>query len=435
MERETAVKDGPLGRNGLIARKRPTLTWKDAGGAHSLVVETLARIGSAGACVIHVDDPTASRLHAEVELLDDGLWIRDLGSKNGTFVQDVLIDRARIPDGAAVRVGSTTLTVAYEKVPMPVDLWPEDHFHELIGGSPAMRELYMLVSKFAPLPDTVLIQGETGTGKELVANAIHQASPRAAGPMIVVDCGSATDELLESELFGHVRGAFTGADRPRAGSVEAAAGGTLFLDEIGELPLSMQPKLLRLLDTNTFRPIGDDTYRTANVRFVAATHRDLGSLVNQGAFREDLYFRIAALVVPVPPLRLRAEDIPALVTSFLPEKDHGALFAELVAEAMGRAWPGNVRELRNFVSRALVLRHLEQSHSGETPATSAGPARSVGVDTSLPLSESRERVIASFEKAYVSHLLQKHERSIVKTAEEAGVSRSYIHRLILKYGI
>src|ERR1700733_2752543 len=253
----------------LLFRSHPKIEWQDQSGRYGRLIEGRVVVGSAQGSGIVVQDPTVSRLHAEFEARDDGLWVRDLGSRNGTWVEGLQITGARIPQGATVRMGSTDFWVDYSAgAKRPVDLWPHDHFDKLLGRSGQMRELFARLARVAPMENaTVFIQGETGTGKELVARAIHEGSPRANGPFVVVDCAALPENLLDAELFGHAKGAFTGAVGARAGAIESAHGGTVFLDEIGELPMAMQPKLLRVLESRTVRRIGETNHREVDCRF------------------------------------------------------------------------------------------------------------------------------------------------------------------------
>jgi transcriptional regulator with PAS, ATPase and Fis domain len=298
-----------------------------------------------------------------------------------------------------------------------------------------MRELFATLARVAPTESSVLVQGETGTGKELVARAIHDRSTRSAGPFIVVDCAALPEALLESELFGHARGAFTGAIAPREGAIEAGDGGTVFLDEIGEVPLSVQPKLLRVLEARTVRRIGETEHRPVDVRFVAATHRNLRAMVNAGAFREDLYFRLSVVPVFVPPLRERAEDIPLLAQAFF-ARHRAAWPADMpVEELVQRPWLGNVRELRSFVERAVIFGGpkaltMSAEPTGASPST-APPALAMD----RPLKEAREAWMDQFERTYLARLLAKHDRNVSLAAQEAGVHRTYIYRLIVKHGL
>jgi transcriptional regulator with GAF, ATPase, and Fis domain len=338
-----------------------------------------------------------------------------------------------------------------------------------------MQRLFATIERVADSDIDVLIHGESGTGKELVATEIVQRSPRAQGPLVVVDCGSISPTLVESELFGHVRGAFTGADRDREGAFEAADGGTVFLDEIGELPLELQPKLLRALEQREVRRVGTSRSKRVDVRVIAATHRELEREVNRGRFRDDLFYRLAKVNVRVPPLRDRIEDMSALVDSFLVafgRRDGGRLFSPEVLEQMQQHdWPGNVRELRNYVERSIVLDDApppamsRSMGSGtmpvfrldekgqpittpETPPSSSGgsanqaagaatkPAepRAPEIDRSIPFRLAKERAIEKFERAYIGPLLDECEGNMSKAARTARMDRMYLHQLAQKYG-
>jgi two-component system, NtrC family, response regulator GlrR len=349
----TEAQRPPVNYSTTALRHRVRVRWADASGAHDSTLDGRTVIGSAADSGIVVADPAVSRIHAELDLREDGLWLRDLGSRNGTFIDGVQVGLGRVPDGGSVRVGSSLLAVRRDKTPEPVDLWPGERFGPLMGRSAAMRELFARLARVARTESTILVLGETGTGKELVAQAIHDASARAKHPFVVVDCAALPEALLEAELFGHARGAFTGAVSARAGAIESAEGGTVFLDEVAELPLALQPKLLRVLESRTIRRIGETGHRKVNVRFVSATNRDVRTMVNDGTFREDVYFRLAVIPVVIPPLRERLEDIPLLIASFVPAGT--SLDPGLLHEAMRRTWPGNVRELRNFIERVAAL--------------------------------------------------------------------------------
>ncbi|MEZ4300072.1 MAG: sigma-54 dependent transcriptional regulator, partial [Polyangiaceae bacterium] len=300
---------------------------------------------------------------------------------------------------------------------------------------------------------TVLIEGESGTGKELITAEIVRRGPRAGKPFIVVDCGSIAASVIESELFGHARGAFTGAERQRVGAFEAADGGTVFLDEIGELPIEMQPKLLRVLETGEVRRMGENQLRKVDVRVVAATNRYLEREVNQGRFREDLFFRLSVVTVRVPPLRERKADIPLLVDAFLASLDaidKRHLFTPEVLEAMGRHdWPGNVRELRNFVERRVVFdtsglldgdgvspsgRSVEPS-SSSSPAGAQSGAAVAAIDIEKPFRSAKDEIIEGFERGYLTELLAWAEGNVSRAARKAKIDRMYLHRLLQHYGL
>jgi transcriptional regulator with GAF, ATPase, and Fis domain len=416
-------------------RRRVHLAWTDASGPHEASVDAKVVLGSAAQADIVLADSAVSRLHAELEPRPDGPWITDLDSTNGTFVQEVLVTAARVPDGGRVRLGGVTITVRSAAPAEPAELWPDERFGPLVGRSRAMRELFARLARIAPSDAPALIHGETGTGKELVAWAIHEASPRASGPFVIVDCGSLPETLLEAELFGHAKGAFTGAVAARAGGVESAEGGTVFLDEIGELPLAMQPKLLRAIESRTVRRLGETGHRKVDVRFIAATHRDLRALVNRGAFREDLYFRLAVLPALVPPLRDRPEDIPALVDHFLPPEARARMGPELARELGARALPGNVRELRNFVERALTFGTAEALAMPTAPAGAGGTDDLPPIPFDRPFKEIRERWVNHLEREYVRELLRRHGGNVSAVAQAAGLARTYVHRLIRRYDL
>ena len=277
-------REGPA----RLSRSWPELAWNDEAGAHRCVITGRTTIGSAPGTQVRVADREVSRLHAELEPTDRGTWVRDLGSRNGTFVDNLQVAAALLPDGAHIRVGGTEVVLRYPAEATPVELWPHDRFGGLIGASSPMRELFAQMSRVANADAPVLILGETGTGKELAARAIHDASARAAGPFVIVDCAALASSLIEGELFGHTRGAFTGAVTTRQGRFELAHRGTLFLDEIGDLPLDLQTKLLRVLQEGTFERLGSSQPQKVDVRIIAATHRDLRRMIGEGTFREDL---------------------------------------------------------------------------------------------------------------------------------------------------
>jgi DNA-binding NtrC family response regulator len=415
-------------------RRPPTVRWADGGGEHAVPVTARLVIGSAPGVDLVVADPAVSRIHAELDPTETGLWVRDLGSRNGTFVEEVRVLGACLPPSGRLRVGSTELRVEYGAAEVEVELWPEPRFGPLVAESASMRELFARLARVAASDGTVLVQGESGTGKELVARAIHEASPRAEGPFVVVDCGALPESLLESELFGHSRGAFTGAAEARAGAFESATSGTVFLDEVGELPMAMQPKLLRVLESRNVRRLGETQHRPIDVRFISATHRDLRKMVNSGAFREDLYFRLAVLPLQVPPLRDRPEDIPPLLDRFLAggaRKSFEPLFDPLVmAEVLGRPWLGNVRELRNFAERVLAFGPRDALAMVESP-TAAPVPRDPGA--TLPYREARERALDAFERAYVRDLLARHQGNVTAAAQTAEMNRGYLYRLISRH--
>lgn len=437
---DTCISLPDFGYSRTAPRKEPQLRWTDAAGSHSYLLEGRKVVGSAAGADIVVRAPDVSRLHAALEIEDDGVWVRDLGSTNGTYIDGIRVRVARVPDGASIHLGSAALELHYDQNEAEVELWPSEQFGPLVGRSTVMRELFARIYRVAQIDATVLIQGETGTGKELVARAIHEASPRRDKPFVVVDCGALAESVLEAELFGHAKGAFTGAASARPGAIESAMGGTVFLDEIGEMPLGMQPKLLRALEGHMVRRIGETGYREVDVRFIAATHRDLASMVNSGNFREDLYFRLAVLPITVPPLRARRGDIPLLVERLLPPGARGALSPELLRELQGRSWPGNVRELRNFVERAAALGAREALAMDEARAPGKShKAQGSQMEVFPPVSveeafkDVRDRWLDHLEREYMRGMLAKYNRDTSAIAQAAGLDRSYVYRLLRKH--
>lgn len=307
-----------------------------------------------------------------------------------------------------------------------------------------MREIYAIFERVAPSDVTVLIEGESGTGKELAARSIHSASRRNGKPYVVFDCAAVPRELAESELFGHRRGAFSGAVSDRAGAFMQANGGTLFLDELGELPLELQPKLLRALETGDVRAVGDDNARHTDVRVIAATNRDLRAEVRRGRFREDLLYRLEVVKVRLPPLRERMEDIPDLTRRLLGAElaESSEIAGENLQRLMAHGWPGNVRELRNVLERAMVLAaqpprfaklvfNLGPQSAQPSTLGNAFP----GVASPLPFKEAKEQLLDSFERAYLDALLERHKGNLTHAAQAAGISRKHLGELCKKYDV
>jgi Nif-specific regulatory protein len=329
------------------------------------------------------------------------------------------------------------------------DLAHRDRFNEIVGSAPAMTEVFRLMESAAATPITVLIEGETGTGKELVARGIHRASARAEAPFLAVNCAAVSETLLESELFGHRKGAFTGATQDHRGLFEAATGGTIFLDEVGEMPLSMQAKLLRVLQQGEIIPVGDTRARKVDVRVISATNRDLNAEVGKQTFRQDLYYRLAVFPIPLPPLRARRDDIPLLVDRLLKgvatrhQTQINGIDRAAVELLQRHAWPGNVRELENVLERAVVL-----AHAGETigpahlpaavrgsevamPAAAPSPAGpdAVGPTNDRPLRQAR----AEFEAQFIRQALSEHGRNVSRTARALGLSRVMLQKKMKEY--
>jgi DNA-binding NtrC family response regulator len=298
-----------------------------------------------------------------------------------------------------------------------------------------MRRVFDVLSRVAPTDTTALITGESGTGKELAARAIHEASPRAGGPFVVVDCSAIPASLIESALYGHEKGSFTGAVARRVGAFQAASGGTLFLDELGELPLDLQSRLLGAIERREVQPIGSTDPRKVDVRIVAATNRDLRREVNRGSFREDLYFRLAVITIEMPPLRERPEDVALYIDQFLAEvaDEHPgvSLDADTVQRLTAQPWRGNVRELRNVLERAVALGDVQLPGDTEAELPQVGGA----VDVKVPFKVGKASLIEAYERAYVERLMAAHDNNITRAARAAEIDRVYLLRILDKFGL
>jgi transcriptional regulator with GAF, ATPase, and Fis domain len=394
-------------------------------------------IGTHPSAQFCLTDRTMSRFHCEIELSGGRALIRDQGSRNGTRVDGVLIKEAYLRRGALIALGRNVVTFELADDRVAIPLYEGDRLGLLCGRSPAMRAAFARLARAAESDITVLLRGETGTGKDQAAESLHRLGPRRDKPFVVVDCGSLAGNLLESELFGHARGAFTGADRARTGAAESARGGTLFLDEIGELDIDLQPKLLRLLERREVQRVGETRPVPVDVRVIAATSRNLRREVNGGRFRSDLYYRLAVIEVVLPPLRDRLEDLPLLVDSLLERS--GALPAaasnlkthEFIGRLARHDWPGNVRELRNYVESCLALADQAPPPGADRAADTGLPA----VDPAMPFRTARERWTRWFERRYLETLLTQHGDNVSAAARAAGVDRVYFHRLLRRVGL
>jgi transcriptional regulator with GAF, ATPase, and Fis domain len=403
------------------------------------VRDGVARIGAGDGNDLRINDPTVSRVHCEIRVGSDSITIRDCGSTNGTYVEGMRVREGEVYPGALVRIGASAFRIEELGEAAFIPLSEHDSFGECVGGSIQMRRAYSTLERVAGTSSTVLIEGETGTGKDVVARSIHAASPRANRPFIPIDCGAISVSLIESELFGHVRGAFSGAHGDRAGVFEAANGGTLFLDEIGELPLHVQPKLLRAIETRAVRRIGSNSERPIDVRIVAATNRSLARCVNEGSFREDLYYRLAVVEVTLPPLRARREDIASLARHFY-ERFGGRepLSPAFLAMLASRGWPGNVRELRNYIERHVSLGLAEAVHpqqGADVVDILPDTVLESLVPLNLPLKEARDAWTERFESIYVRSLMRKTGGNLTRAAELAGVNRRFMQRLLSRLGM
>ncbi len=405
----------------------------------SLPLRETLRIGKAPDNDLVLADDTVSRHHCELTRGQGGIHVRDLGSTNGTKVQGARISEAVVSPGAVLKVGEVEIVL--RAAVRNVEVLPSDEtrFGDALGQSLGMRTIFGILERIAPTEATVLFEGETGTGKDVLARATWKASTRAHGPFVVVDCGAVSYSLIESEIFGHERGAFTGAVAARQGAFELAEGGTVFLDEIGELPLDVQPKLLRVLETREFRRVGGNRVFKADVRVVVATKRNLQREVEAGKFREDLYFRLAVVPITVPPLRARREDIPVLVESIL--KAGGTdltVSSETMESLASHDWPGNVRELRNVLDRAMYLaRATGESQLSLVSLPTAGAAAGdvFHFDAQKSYRETRAKFDGEFERRYVKWLLGRHGANVSAAAREAKMDRKHLHDMAKKHGL
>jgi two-component system response regulator GlrR len=395
-----------------------------------------------GSCVVGagkqadliLDDPEVSRRHVELSLVPEGVHVADLGSRNGTFYLGQRVERMTLALGSRLRIGSAELSLEVDPQALDAPGAGVAEYRGLGGASPAMRQVFARLARLEGSLVNVLIEGESGVGKELIAAALHQGSTLAAEAFVAINCGALPRDLVASELFGHRKGAFTGALEDRAGAFERAHGGTLLLDEIGELPLDVQPMLLRALEQGEVQPVGAEGPRAVKVRVVAATNRDLAAEVAAGRFREDLYFRLAVITLRVPPLRERREDIPLLAATFARAEGIGALPESIVHELASRPWPGNVRELCNAIRAYAAL--------GEVPDARRAAAgddldRAIAkvVDASRPYAEQREELGARFLRIYLEQVMRRAGGNQTEAARIAGLDRGYLGKLLVKHGI
>ncbi len=435
-------RDGALADGGALEQvvhcQLVVIEGHDAGRTFEPSTECLV-IGEHPSADVVLKDPAVSRFHCEI-ILGPVASVRDLGSKNGTVVNGVRVASAPLEDGAVLTVGNTKLRFQRSNGAARIALSGRDRFGGVVGRSPAMRAVFALCEQASASDATVLIEGETGTGKEATAEAIHKESPRGDGPFIIVDCGAIPPQLLESELFGHERGAFTGAVANRKGAFHAASGGTILLDEIGELGLELQPKLLRVLERREVKPVGGNHYTPVDVRVLAATNRNLREEVTARRFRSDLYYRLAVLRIRVPPLRERKEDLALLLEHFLQvlgpqhRNESRALRShEFMSELRRHTWPGNIRELRNYIERCLATR--AQPSPQELDVAVPASDEPLKIDITQPLKSAREAWVSEFERRYLSEILKQHDDNITVAARAAGVDRIHFYRLLWKHGL
>ncbi len=390
-------------------------------------------LGQSPACELRLTDPQVSRRHAALEPHGTELRLTDLTSTNGTVVDRVKVAECYLRGGELVTAGATLLRI--ERLEgSPAAVVPlANSFGRLIGSSPEMRRLFPLCERLARSDVPVVIEGETGTGKEVVAEALHERGPRADKPFVVFDCTTVPSNLIESELFGHERGAFTGAVATRSGVFEQAQDGTLFIDEIGDLDLSLQPKLLRAIERSEIRRVGGDRWIKVNVRLIVATRRDLDRAVQEERFRDDLFHRLAVARIELPPLRHRRGEVSGLAKHFWKELggDPAALPQHLIERWEEHTWPGNVRELRNAVARQLALGDLASEQRRSSTSSSSSPVDFIDevVSSGAPFPQGRDRVLDEFEQRYVAWLLERHGGDVGLAVAASGIGRRYFQKL------
>ena len=440
------IKSGEQPMMLLLPKSKLMVIEADGSTREFIVDKGNITLGGSDKCDLHIQDDTVSRNHAEIIKTKDGYLLRDLESTNGTFVGGLKVKEAFLAPGAIIRVGKTRIKFVPQDEQLEIYPSKKDHYGDIIGKSLEMRKIFGVLEKVAPTNVTVIVTGETGTGKELIARGLHENSKRSKAPFIIFDCGAVAENLIESELFGHEKGSFTGATTTRQGAFELADGGTIFLDEIGELSLELQPKLLRALETGEVKRVGADRAKRVNVRVVAATNRNLKEEVKKGRFREDLFFRLSVVEIFLPALRKRVEDIPLIIDHFfeLAKKEHADKHIDGMSEDALKLlhdyqWPGNIRELKNTVDRAfsfcdghrIEVKHLPDYLQERSVVTQAHPA----MDPDLPFKEAKEKWIESFEKDYLVDCLRKNNGNISKAAKQAGIDRKSVQRLLKKYGL
>lgn len=441
----TLVISSDHGKRSLLVKKAKLMVLSGPlQGKEFLIEKEVFAIGADLHNDLVVEDSSVSKRHCEILLTPDGYLIRDLGSTNGTVIHGVRVREAFLNQSTEFQMGKTRIVFSPMRGQMEYTLSPNESFGALVGKSMAMRRVFHLAETYAPTDATILIEGETGTGKEVLAEEIHRHSKRKDKPFIVIDCAALARDLIESELFGHVKGSFTGAAADRMGAFESADGGTVFLDEIVDLSADLQPKLLRVLEKKEIRRVGSNKVRPIDVRVISAANRRLENGVNTGKFREDLYYRLSVVHIDIAPLRTRKEDLPLLTRKFLKELHGEDAISQVVdfdktMEAFGNHdWPGNVRELRNLLEIAFLSGQRPVNlgaflYLGRAKAEEADARGSV--EDNRPFKIAKGDLIRGFEKEYVERLLDRNEWNVSKAAREAGIERAYLQRLIRRHDL
>ncbi len=430
-------------------------------GRELVVAKEQVTVGRSSVCDLTLTDNSVSSQHFTVEADGNSYLLRDVRSTNGTFYGDIRIREIIMRTGTVFLAGNTVLKFEPTRDIVTIELSERDRFDQVIGSSVSMREIFANLERVAPSDLTVLVQGETGTGKELIAQAIHNHSHRAKKPFVVLDCSAIPKDLIESTIFGHEKGSFTGAISQHKGVFEQADGGTIFLDEIGELDINLQPKLLRVLENRELKRVGGDRVIKVDCRVVAATNRDLRQMVTEGGFREDLYFRLSVMQIQLPPLRRRREDVALLVSHFIDRanakrRERGQFELEVSPEALKalleRQWPGNVRELKNVCERATSLAEgpmltrrdfMLGNEPSLLPAAAAATGAPVARDGDLVFSvdieesfkDAKQALLDIFEAVYLEKLVDQHGGNISQSAKAAGLTRYHLRELLKKHNV
>ncbi len=425
----------------MVTPCRLEVTRGPAKGKETTMEGRTVRVGSSPANDLVIEDSSISSVHFSIEPDEVGFLLRDLESTNGTFVDGYRVQAIYLPPTARIDVGQSRFEFTALSGEVEIQLSNRTRFGGLLGHSGAMRQVFAICERVADTESSVLIEGESGTGKEVAARALHDASARSGELFVTVDCGALPPGLIESELFGHAKGAFTGASSAKVGLFEDADGGTLFLDEIGELPLDLQPKLLRTLETRGVRRVGETRTRKIDTRLLAATNRNLAQEVAAGRFRQDLFYRLSVIQVRLPPLRDRREEIPRLVAHFMSNlgRDPSQRIPDSIMEMLTHhSWPGNVRELRNVVERLVLLPGMDPAFylDGGASDPNAATETSAGeVPLDLPFHEGKRAWTERFEREYLQQTLARCKGNISEVARVSGLSRQSCHRLLRRYSL
>ncbi len=408
------------------ATAAPTQVRLEAGGC---------TLGSAPGCDIVITDRAVSRRHVELILAPEGVAVSDLKSRNGTLFHGQRVEKMVLGLGGRLEIGNATIIVDVDRDALrhTAEDTAVTAYRDIVGESAAMRSLFALLTRLQGSLATVLVEGESGVGKERVSRALHEGSKVANGPFVAVNCGAFPRELIASELFGHRKGAFSGAFEDRLGAFASAHGGTLMLDEIGELPIDLQPMLLRAIELGEVRALGEDAVRQVKVRIVAATNCDLEEAARDGRFRQDLFYRLAVVRLRVPPLRERPQDIAPLARHFADQAGLGELDADILAGLQGRSWRGNARELKNAILSYAALGALPERPT--QPLPQLAKVLSPLVDVGRPFVDQKDAIVDTYTRLYLEALMQRTGGNQSEAARVSGLNRTYLGRMLGKFGM